>query len=740
VAKCTQTYEHVRCDWLVLEVRHMKASVRLVFAILLSVTIGTVWPSEPAVIGSAAFRPSPDHPIGWRGDGSGIYPGATPPATWSYAYNNLVSELSMQAKKPGAERSGVPVEGMRPLTEWLILGPFPVADTKEGMDKSFVGDETTAQADIGQKAGTNEWRQWEIFPGNQSDQYRGGNIDLGAAFGKLTNQAVYAQTNLWSPRDGQVEFRLVAPHALKMWINGKLVTTKEATPNAVEYHIPADLLKGWNRVLVKSVAGAKWSDYEGWKVFIQAWPTPAELQAGKVAMLEKNVPWMTAMPGGGLSLPVVVGDNIYVSADPFYLLCMSKKDGKILWMKHFSQFDTVDEIKAEDKAQATNEGAVEAKAKAKTLLSQLDEINSKLISQISNNSVVPHAVAADANLVNQKTAIEKQLFQLVGAAYPKDFSIMAGLSEQKWSVATPCSDGEYIYVFNLMNAVAACYKLDGTLRWMHKEPVPRYHEHGYCSSPVLVGGKFVVHADKLKAFDCATGALAWAADTQGAYASLMVSKSTGSELILTGNSLALFRPSDGKRMSPELPQHGAISTPIIVDNTVFVFFGDSSNYYRVEQWRLPAHDGGTLELMKSIPLNKKLPEPTQNKIGIGGWRSPCSSPVYHEGLVYFVSEVGTLHVIDVAKGEMVYERWLDLQPSQFYVGAPGVCASLAIAGKYLYVMGDTYVTLVIAPGREYKQVSKNTLAVGDMSLSTPIFDGSRMYYHSPSWLMCIGEH
>ena len=35
-----------------------------------------------APLGSTKFAPSSDHPIGWRGDGTGRYPGATPPTSW----------------------------------------------------------------------------------------------------------------------------------------------------------------------------------------------------------------------------------------------------------------------------------------------------------------------------------------------------------------------------------------------------------------------------------------------------------------------------------------------------------------------------------------------------------------------------------------------------------------------------------------------------------------------------------
>ena len=39
-----------------------------------------VGPAAP--LGSSKYLPTPDAPIGWRGDGSGRYPGATPPTSW----------------------------------------------------------------------------------------------------------------------------------------------------------------------------------------------------------------------------------------------------------------------------------------------------------------------------------------------------------------------------------------------------------------------------------------------------------------------------------------------------------------------------------------------------------------------------------------------------------------------------------------------------------------------------------
>src|SRR5689334_6228151 len=49
----------------------------------LSIILAVLAANPPgAPLGSPKFTPTPDRPLGWRGDGSGRYPGATPPLQW----------------------------------------------------------------------------------------------------------------------------------------------------------------------------------------------------------------------------------------------------------------------------------------------------------------------------------------------------------------------------------------------------------------------------------------------------------------------------------------------------------------------------------------------------------------------------------------------------------------------------------------------------------------------------------
>src|SRR5438045_9620918 len=61
--------------------------------------------------------------VGWRGDGSGRYPGATPPTTWGRV-SKAVQGLRTKASRPGdADRGDPMADGV--IREWLVLSPAP---------------------------------------------------------------------------------------------------------------------------------------------------------------------------------------------------------------------------------------------------------------------------------------------------------------------------------------------------------------------------------------------------------------------------------------------------------------------------------------------------------------------------------------------------------------------------------------------------------------------------------------
>jgi len=88
-----------------------------------------------------------------------------------------------------------------------------------------------------------------------------------------------------------------------------------------------------------------------------------------------------------------------------------------------------------------------------------------------------------------------------------------------------------------------------------------------------------------------------------------------------------------------------------------------------------------------------------------------------------------------------------------------VCASPALGGKYIYLFGSGGHAVVIKPGRKFELVAENRIerllhgryrgsyppvpsnqgTHPECTVSSPIFDGDRIYYQGEGYLYCIGK-
>ena len=137
-----------------------------------------------------------------------------------------------------------------------------------------------------------------------------------------------------------------------------------------------------------------------------------------------------------------------------------------------------------------------------------------------------------------------------------------------------------------------------------------------------------------------------------------------------------------------------------------------------------------------------------------------ANALVHDDLVYFVTLAGVLYVVDAKTLKPVYHKRLDLNTVAFaypYPHGSGVGASPTLGGRYIYLWGNGGTTLVIKPGRKYELVAKSRierLVPGryygkyiqldpgtvhpECTVSSPVFDGKRIYYQGEEFLYCIG--
>jgi outer membrane protein assembly factor BamB len=290
--------------------------------------------------------------------------------------------------------------------------------------------------------------------------------------------------------------------------------------------------------------------------------------------------------------------------------------------------------------------------------------------------------------------------------------------ETGFTTPTPISDGKNVW-FNLGNGIVACYDLDGNRKWITILPEPVATAHGRSASPALAGDKLIVSLGSLTALEAATGKTLWKAEKAGeTYGSPVVGKIGGVDFIFepTGK---IVRASDGKIVSKGIGQM-AFGSPVVQDGVVYYL--DTGCI----AGQLPKEAADALKL-------KSLWEEEQR----GEF---YSTGVVYDGIAYAVSDQGSLYARDIKdKGKELWKQDLDIPNASGRPGAPPghLYPSLAIAGKYLYVTNDQGDTLVLEPGKQYKEFKRCKLSDG--SGGNLFFAGNRIYARAGEKLVCIGE-
>ena len=665
--------------------------------------------------GSPDFVPSPEHPVGWRGDGSGRFPGAEPPQHWGRVAKSL-KPLRAQAAKPKEGDTGQPISDGS-IREWLILGPVPVPDELKKLDKDVLPDEAKLEPEEGQKAGDLVWKK--ISSESQTLNFR-------ALFGveKVTQAVAYACAYVHC--DDAQRFHLnVMSSGYRLLVNG-LPPKDELS-----------LQKGWNRLLFR-VQPAALAEYASGPEPL--WYLRGMLYGASGSECEtENISWCTRLPGWGISTPLIVGDKIFATVGQRSLCCLSKNDGQVLWMRTISLYDV-----------ATEE---EKKAKPDVFL-ELAPLAAKLAEL--DRSIKP-GVAVPADLPGSKSNIEDSILKLMSKVDREKYALYP-VGEGGVSAQTPASDGQNIYV-TFLPYLIACFDLEGNRQWIHMHawnpPYAGAESHGMYNSPVLLDGKLLIHSDRLFALDPKTGNVLWQnANTTAANpvtaASLLALTIDKEPLVVVPCNI--FRARDGKTLSTFKGHsyYGCIGTPIIAEGKIFRLFmrWDAPGTTMLDMIRLPSSPAEPFnaELLKGVLIDaNRFPR------WYGGWT--CASPLYHEGLVYCLSEDGVLSVVDVEKQAVLYQKLLDLDLEMQHINWPsrgGACASPALAGKSIYLFGDRGTCIVMEPGRTFRPVARNRVenthviappwcGYPEQTASCPVFEGKRLYYRALENLYCIEE-
>lgn len=272
---------------------------------------------------------------------------------------------------------------------------------------------------------------------------------------------------------------------------------------------------------------------------------------------------------------------------------------------------------------------------------------------------------------------------------------------------TAASDGKLVVTFNGLG-VAACWDLAGQRQWVKFIMAPTAG-WGTSSSVVLAGGKAIIHVkDVVYALDMATGTQAWQAKASSHWGTPVVVTLGEQQVIVTPGG-DFIDAADGKILASRAADL-AYNAPVVSGGVVYFMCGENG--------------------CKAV----KLPEKIE-----AGWKPEVlwtakmkhkdrtySSPVLWDGMVYLINQQGWLAAFDAKTGESVWETKMKFKGTYY--------PSLVIIGQSLLVSSETGESVVVEPGRTYKELRTNKL---DNGRATPVIVDDKMYVRSHDGMMCV---
>ena len=658
--------------------------------------------------------------VGVRGDGTGRYSNATPPTHWESGAP--IESITAQATRPAdGKPAGRPLaDGV--IRSWLIAGPIDAPKDATG-ETEIVKGEADFSPVVGDKAGDLAWKKMA-----SDESY----LDLAALFDKKADAAAYAHAAIYAPADATVTLNLIVGGQTAVWLNGKpLIKPPNKTAQFSTLSLPLTLTKGWNRLLIRTMAAITNNTYTAY-IYASFRGDPKAAPAGK------NILWSTSgCPDGpvtagervvsflgGAAAPIIVGDKMFLQSEPYDLVCLDKNTGKVLWARSNNYFEATPEADRKGKAEFDEAGK---------LASDLNKAND---AWGTTGSLTKEQVLA-------KDALHKKLYDTMKKIDEAKYTFT---KEQDLGMAgfVPTSDGKSVWAW-YASGIAACYDLEGNRKWIALDNRGAQH-HGFHTSPLLLEGKLIVYMADIRCLDASTGKQLWVKTICKDPKEHWSSAFEGSLCPLNVGGIAMFmtpngeinRASDGEKVFGDRTVVGSIQRPSPVLHGDTVFKLDSGGLLHII--KLPKEDGDKLEAVSNMRVKLE----TGSRIFFGDcWQA---SPVVHEGLVYCLHNTGLLSVIDAEKGQVVYQKRLDLDVTP---GWSLIAPSLAMAGGKIYAMSCTGTVVVFEPGREFKPLAKNrvTAVVGtghwwqraERFAASPIFDGKRIYLRGEAGLYCIEE-
>jgi len=290
-----------------------------------------------------------------------------------------------------------------------------------------------------------------------------------------------------------------------------------------------------------------------------------------------------------------------------------------------------------------------------------------------------------------------------------------------YASSTPVSDGKNIFVFFGKSGVF-CFDLAGNKIW-NESVGTRTTGWGSATSPALYKDVVIVNASvesgAMIALKKKDGKEAWKVPgTSSAWSSpiLVELKGGKSELVLNQpgkpGKIVAYDPENGKEIwfSKGIPDGYVCPSIVANDGVIFAIGGRQNTSVGVK-----AGGKGEVKPLWTTPAGSNV-----------------TSPVYHEGHLYWLNEnKGIAYCVNAISGEQVYGERVP--------GAGRTYSSAVYGDGKIYYLTQNGGTIVVAAKPKFEVIAHNKLDDTSRTNASPVIDNGKILIRSDTHLYCIGK-
>ena len=290
-----------------------------------------------------------------------------------------------------------------------------------------------------------------------------------------------------------------------------------------------------------------------------------------------------------------------------------------------------------------------------------------------------------------------------------------------YASSTPVSDGESVFAFFGASGAVA-YDLQGNQLWQNDELGFKTTGFGSASSPVVHGDLLYINAsiesDTLWALDKKTGKVVWKNDNiiKCWSCPCLAKNDKGETELIINQKFKVFglNPLTGEQLwSCDGIEDYVVPTPIAYDGIVYCL-------------------GGRSNKAMAIKLGGKGDVTQTHRLWMTNVGANVTSPVLHDGHLYWASDKGIANCMDASNGEPVFRERMPTKAR--------VYASIVRGGDKLYLTTRDSGVWVLAAEPKFTPLALNQIESDEnMFNASPAIHNSQILLRSNDFLYCIGE-